>query len=78
MKGKENPAELAIMSVVMVVLSLAGIIAGFSRGLFGGIDGLLILAISLMMLGIFAALLLVEAKQTGWLGKRKEDGAAAK
>ena len=78
MNGKENPAELAIMSAVMVVLSLAGIIAGFSRDLFGGIDGLLMLAIALMILGIFAALLLVEAKQQGWLGKQKQDGAAAK
>ena len=45
MNGKENSAELVIMSVVMIVLSILGIIAGFSRGLFGGIDGLLILGV---------------------------------
>ena len=78
MNGKENEAELAIMSAVMVVLSLAGIIAGFSRDLFGGIDGLLMMGIARMMLLIFAILLVVQAKQQGWIGRRKEDGAAAK
>jgi ABC-type dipeptide/oligopeptide/nickel transport system permease subunit len=74
MKGQENPAELAIMSAVMVVLSILGIIAGFSRGLFGGIDGLLMLAIALMMLLIFALLLLVQMKE---MGKHKDDGGAS-
>jgi hypothetical protein len=72
MNGQENEAELAIMSVVMIVLSVAGIIAGFSRDLFGGIDGLLILGIALMILLVFSALLLVQAKQQGWLGKSKD------
>ncbi len=69
MNGQENEAELVIMSVVMIVLSLLGIIAGFSRGLFGGIDGLLILGVALMILLIFSLLLLVQAKQQGWIGK---------
>jgi hypothetical protein len=70
MNGQENEAELVVMSVVMIVLSILGIIAGFSRGLFGGIDGLLILGIALMILLIFSLLLLVQAKQQGWLGKK--------
>ena len=74
MKEQENGAELAIMSVVLIVLSILGIIAGFSRGLFGGIDGLLLLAIALMILLVFSLLLFVQAKQQGWLGKPKEDG----
>ncbi len=69
MNGKENGIELAIMSLVVIVLSLLGIAGGFSRGLFGGIDGLLILGIALMMLLIFAALLVAQAIQMGWLGK---------
>ena len=73
MKGQENPAELAIMSAVIVALSLLGIIAGFSRGLFGGIDGLLMLAIALMMLLIFGLLLVVQLKQ----GHGHENGGAA-
>jgi hypothetical protein len=73
MNGKENEAELVIMSVVIIVLSILGIIAGFSRGLFGGIDGLLILGVALMMLLIFSLLLLVQAKQQGWIGKHHKD-----
>ena len=77
MNGKENEAELAIMSVVIIVLSILGIIAGFSRGLFGGIDGLLILGVALMMLLIFSLLLLVQAKQQGWIGKHHKDEGSA-
>lgn len=73
MNGKENEAELAVMSLVMIVLSILGIVAGFSRGLFGGIDGLLILGIALMMLLIFSILLLVQAMQQGWIGKGQKD-----
>ncbi len=69
MNGQENGAELAIMSLVIVVLSILGIVAGFSRGLFGGIDGLLALGIALMMLLIFGLLLVVQAVQMGWIGK---------
>ena len=77
MNGQENEAELAIMSVVMIVLSLAGIIAGFSRELFHGIDGLLMLGVALMILLIFSLLLLVQAKQQGWIGKHHKDEASA-
>jgi hypothetical protein len=77
MNGKENEAELAIMSLVLVILSIAGIAAGFSRDLFGGIDGLLMLSIALMILLIFAILLVVQARQLGWIGKHKNEGGAA-
>jgi hypothetical protein len=69
MNGRENEAELVVMSVVMIVLSILGIVAGFSRDLFGGIDGLLILGIALMILLVFSLLLFFQAKQLGWLGK---------
>jgi hypothetical protein len=76
MNGRENQAELAIMSVVIIVLSALGVAAGFSRGLFGGIDGLLALGISLMMILVFGILLAVQAKQQGWIGKHHDgDGA---
>jgi hypothetical protein len=73
MNGQENEAELVVMSVVMIVLSILGIIAGFSRDLFGGIDGLLILGVALMILLIFSLLLFFQALQLGWLGKRRKD-----
>jgi hypothetical protein len=77
MNGQENGAELAIMSLVMVVLSILGIVAGFSRGLFGGIDGLLILGIALMSLLIFGMLLLLQAKEQGWISKSGKDESPA-
>jgi uncharacterized membrane protein len=73
MNGKENEAELVVMSVVMIVLSILGIAAGFSRDLFGGIDGLLILGVALMILLIFSLLLFFQAKQLGWIGKSPKD-----
>jgi hypothetical protein len=77
MSGQENEAELAVMSAVMIVLSILGIVAGFSRGLFGGIDGLLILGVALMTFLIFSLLLFVQAKQQGWIGKRHNDEGPA-
>ncbi len=77
MNGKENEAELTIMSVVMVVLSILGIIAGFSRELFRGIDGLLMLGVALMTFLIFSLLLLVQAKQQGWISKHHKDESPA-
>jgi CHASE2 domain-containing sensor protein len=75
MNGKENEPDLVVMCVVMIVLSIMGIIAGFSRDLFGGIDGLLILGIALMILLVFSALLFFQAKQLGWIGKRHKEEA---
>jgi len=77
MNGQENEAELVVMSVVMIVLSILGIIAGFSRDLFGGIDGLLILGIALMILLVFSLLLFFQAKHLGWLGKHHKNESAA-
>jgi len=77
MNGQENEAELAIMSAVLIALSILGIIAGFSRGIFGGIDGLLILGIALMVLLIFSGLLVAQAVQLGWIGKGHKAGGTA-
>jgi uncharacterized RDD family membrane protein YckC len=76
MNGKENPIELLVICAVVLVLSLLGVLGGFSKGLFGNMDGILILGICLMMALIAAILLLVLAKQQGWLGK-KSDGAGS-
>ena len=76
MNGQENEAELVVMSVVMIVLSILGIVAGFSRDLFGGIDGLLILGVALMTLLIFSALLFFQAKRLGWIGKHNKEETA--
>jgi hypothetical protein len=77
MNGQENEAELVVMSLVMIVLSILGIVAGFSRGLFGGIDGLLILGVALMILLIFSLLLFFQALQLGWIGKQGKEESPA-
>jgi hypothetical protein len=76
MSGQENPIELLAICAVMLVLSILGVVGGFSPRLFGGLDGLLIIAICLMMALIFAILLFVLAKERGWIGKRGPDGGA--
>jgi len=79
MEDKGNPVELLVMCVVMIVLALAGIAGSFSRDLFGNLDGLLILFVSLMILLVFSLLLVFQLKQQGWFGKHDggPDGAPA-
>jgi hypothetical protein len=76
MNGKQNPVELLVMCAVIVVLSLLGVVGGISTRLAGSLDGLLMLAVCLMMALIFALLLVVLLKEQGWIGKRgPRDGA---
>lgn len=78
MNGKENPIELLVICAVMAVLSILGIIGGFSRSLFGTMDGLLLLAVCLMMGLISALLLLVLVKGQGWFGKKADNARTAR
>ena len=74
MSGKENPLELLVMCAVMGLFSLLGVVGGFSRGLFGNMDGILAIGICLMM-GLISLLLLFSvAHSQGWLGKKAESG----
>jgi Ca2+/H+ antiporter len=77
MKGQENPAELLVMCVVVIVLSILGVVAAFSRGLFGTLDGLLILFVSLMMILIFGLLLFFQLKQQRRRDKNQGDSDSA-
>jgi hypothetical protein len=77
MNGKENPLELVVMCAVMIVLSILGIAGGFTKDLFGNLDGILLLAICLMMLVVSALLLFGVARDEGWIGKKNhKDGPA--
>jgi hypothetical protein len=76
MNGQQKPPVLLIMCAVIVVLSVLGIVGGLSTRLIGSLDGLLMLAICLMMALIFVLLLFVLAKEQGWIGKRGPDGGA--
>jgi hypothetical protein len=73
MNGKQNPIELLVMCAVMLLLSILGVVGGLSTRLIGSLDGLLIIAVCLTMALIFGILLLVLAKEQGWLGKRGTD-----
>jgi hypothetical protein len=78
MNGKQSPPELLIMCAVLVILSVLGIAGGFSRELLGSLDGLLMLAVCLMMALIFVLLIFVLGKEQGWFGKHgPHDGPAA-
>jgi hypothetical protein len=70
MNGKQNPVELLVMCAVIVVLSILGVVGGISTRLAGSLDGLLMLAVCLMMALIFALLLLVLLKEQGWIGRK--------
>jgi hypothetical protein len=71
MSEQEKPVELLVMCAVIVVLSILGVVGGLSTRLIGSLDGLLMLAVCLMMALIFAVLLFVLAKEQGWLGKHR-------
>ena len=74
MNGKENPLELLVMCAVLIVLSILGIVGGFSRDLFGNMDGILLLGVCLMMTLVSLLLLLGLAKEQGWIGKKHGGG----
>ncbi len=77
MDEQEKPLELLVMCAVVLVLSVLGIVAGVSRDLLGNLDGILLLGICLMMALIAAILLLLLAKEQGWLGKHKQEEPSA-
>lgn len=61
---KADMIEMVVFSAVVLVLSLVGVVWDVLSGLlFSGIDGILLLAIALMMAGISALVLIRELKQ---------------
>jgi CHASE2 domain-containing sensor protein len=76
MNEKENPIELLAICAVMLLLSILGIAGGLSTRLRGTLDGLLAVAICLLMAVVFGILLFVLVKECGWIGKRGPNGEA--
>ncbi len=61
--------ELIGLNAVIVVLCVIGIASDiWSRLLFNGIDGILLLAIALMMAGIFLLQIFLDLKTAGYIG----------
>jgi hypothetical protein len=68
---------LALICVVVVLLSIAGIAATFLTRIELNVDGILLLLSSLVMGGVFSLMLFVLAREEGWLPSRKKQGASA-
>jgi hypothetical protein len=66
--------------LVVLLLSFAGLASDFVTRLIGSIDGLLLLAICLMMFGLFAGMLFAMGKEEGWIPSRRHaaDAPSAK
>jgi len=65
------------LCLFVIVLSLAGLASDFITHLLGNIDGLLLFAICLMMVGLFALMLLMIFKEEGWLPSHQKKLAEA-
>lgn len=67
---------LALICVVVLVFSVAAIVAAFATGIELNIDGILLIAIGLMMAGIFGLMLLLMAREQGWIPARAKKEAS--
>lgn len=76
MSAKQGIAGVAVVGLVLLALSFAGAISDFLTGLLLNIDGLLLIAVCLMMALIFAGMLVLLAKQEGMLGRHKSADSA--
>ena len=76
MSEKKFTFELLGISAVLVVLSVLGILSAFLTHVFDSMDGLLLLAVCLMMAGIFMLMIFWFLKDAGWLPHRTGDSGA--
>lgn len=74
MNGQQNPLVLITFCAVLVAFSIWGLVAAIRARLLSNIDGLLMVAVCLMIAVIFGLLLYVLAKEQGWLGKHSKNG----
>jgi pyruvate/2-oxoglutarate dehydrogenase complex dihydrolipoamide acyltransferase (E2) component len=83
MTQKSNLFEMSALCVLFILLSLWGIVWDFTSGLLtSGIDGIMLVAICLMMGGIFSVMLVVMLWQAGLIPifkpKEAKEAASAK
>ncbi|HUK30733.1 MAG TPA: hypothetical protein VLV89_06435 [Candidatus Acidoferrum sp.] len=73
MANEERLGVLEVIGValVFIILSAAGLAATFYTGILKNIDGLLLVAICLMMALVFTAMLAAFARSQGWIGRGK-------
>jgi hypothetical protein len=76
---KEHVLGLIGFCLVIVVLSISGLASDIITRLGLDLDGLLLILVSLLMAGLFSLMLLLIAKDHGWIPTRnKTESAAAK
>jgi hypothetical protein len=85
MSPKSNLLEMSALCALFILLSLWGIVWDFTSGLLtSGIDGIMLLAICLMIGGIFSVMLVVMLWQAGLIpifkpkAKEAKEAASAK
>jgi hypothetical protein len=78
MSVRQGLMGVAVIGIVLLALSVLGVVAGFVTGITLNIDGLLLLAVSLMMAAVFAGVVLMHCKRCGWIGKKHDEAAEAK
>lgn len=75
---REEGIGMVAMCAIIILLSLGGLVAAFETRLVTSVDGLLLLMICLMMGGLFTLMLLLTAKDEGWLpSMHKKQGDSA-
>lgn len=73
MKLLHGMLGLAAICLVVIVLSVAGAVFDFTSHLGLDMDGILLLLTCLTMGGLFALMLLLVAKEQGWLPAHKKE-----
>jgi hypothetical protein len=76
MKSSLTSVTLALICVVVILFSIAGIVANFVTRIELNIDGILLLLVCLVMGGLFSLMLFVLAREEGWLPGRKKPAAS--
>jgi hypothetical protein len=74
---REEGLGMLAYCAIVIVLSLAGLVAAFLTRLVTSIDGLLLLMICLMMGGLFSLMLFLTARDEGWLPSRHKKQEAS-
>jgi hypothetical protein len=69
MPSEREGIGLVAYCAIIIVLSLAGLVAAFLTRLVTSVDGLLLLMICLLMGGLFSLMLFLTARDEGWLPK---------
>lgn len=76
MKLLHGMLGLAAICLVVVALSVAGAVFDFTSHLGLDMDGILLLLTCLTMGGLFALMLLLVAKEQGWLPLNKKESSS--